>query len=188
MDALVDDTNRRIARRLRLERETRGWSLADLAARSGVGKATISKIEREETSPTAAVLVRLAAAIDLTLAGLLVKAEGDDGRLVRATDQAVWTDPATGYRRRQLFLRADHPMELVDVEMPPGQSVTLAAASYTLIRQILWVRDGRLVVCEPGRRYELAPGDCLAFGQPADVTIANESAACCRYVIALTRS
>lgn len=188
MDDLVDGANRRIARRLRLERETRGWSLADLAAKSGVGKATISKIEREETSPTAAILVRLAAAVDLTLAGLLVKAEGGDDRLVRAADQAVWIDPDSGYRRRQVFLRSDHPLELVEVEMPPGQAVTLAAASYALIRQVLWVTEGALVVVEPGRRYDLAVGDCLAFGPPEDVTIANESDKPCRYVVALTRS
>ena len=77
MSIIGDDTGTRIARRLRLERDARGWSLAELAERSGVSKATISKIEREELSPTAVILVRLASAFDLTLAGLLVRAEGD---------------------------------------------------------------------------------------------------------------
>ena len=75
MTTIVDDTGARIAHRLRLERDARAWSLADLAERSGVAKATISKIEREEMSPTAVILVRLAAAFDLTLAGLLTRAE-----------------------------------------------------------------------------------------------------------------
>jgi transcriptional regulator with XRE-family HTH domain len=44
MDALIDNVCDQIARRLRLERDSRGWSLADLAERSGVSKATISKI------------------------------------------------------------------------------------------------------------------------------------------------
>ena len=73
MSLSLDDTGSRIAGRLRLERESRGWSLADLAERSGVSKATISKIEREEVSPTAVILVRLAGAFDLTLAGLLLR-------------------------------------------------------------------------------------------------------------------
>ncbi|MFX8546882.1 helix-turn-helix transcriptional regulator, partial [Acinetobacter baumannii] len=46
MDTLVDDLGRRLAQRIRLERDGRGWSLAELAGRSGVSKATISKIER----------------------------------------------------------------------------------------------------------------------------------------------
>jgi transcriptional regulator with XRE-family HTH domain len=46
MDTLIDDISHRLAARLRLERDTRGWSLADLAVRAGVSKATISKIER----------------------------------------------------------------------------------------------------------------------------------------------
>ena len=47
-----------------------------MADRSAVSKAAISKIERGETSPTATVLVKLASAFDLTLAGLLLRAEG----------------------------------------------------------------------------------------------------------------
>ena len=76
MDTLVDDLGQRLAQRIRLERDSRGWSLAELAERSGVSKATISKIERAEVSPTAVVLVRLASAFDLTLAGLMLRAEG----------------------------------------------------------------------------------------------------------------
>jgi transcriptional regulator with XRE-family HTH domain len=101
MTIIVDDTGARIAHRLRLERAARGWSQADLADRSGVAKATISKIEREEMSPTAVILVRLAGAFDLTLAGLLLRAEGAGQRLSRAADQPVWRDPATGYLRQQ---------------------------------------------------------------------------------------
>ena len=115
MAILIDDPGPQIARRLRLERDARGWSLADLAERSGVSKATISKIEREEASPTAVILVRLAGAFDLTLAGLLLRAEGEGQRLSRAADQPVWRDPASGYRRRQVFSRPDHPLEVVAV-------------------------------------------------------------------------
>ena len=93
MDTIVDDLGIRLAHRLRLERDSRGWSLADLAEQSGVSKATISKIERAEVSPTAVILVRLAAAFNLTLAGLMLRAEGQGQRLARAADQPVWRDP-----------------------------------------------------------------------------------------------
>jgi transcriptional regulator with XRE-family HTH domain len=177
-----------IAERIRLEREHRGWSLADLATRSGVSRAMISKIERCEASPTATVLVRLAGAFDLTLGGLIARAEGDAERLVRAADQALWQDPASGYLRRQVFERSDHPVELVRVELPAGARVGMPAASYSRIRQVVWVLEGELVIEEAGTRRELKAGDCLGFGMPADTTFINESPRACAYLVIVARS
>ncbi|MBB5374613.1 transcriptional regulator with XRE-family HTH domain [Deinococcus metalli] len=188
MTTMLDEAGTQLAQRLRLEREARGWSLADLAARSGVAKASISKIERGEMSPTAALLVRLAAAFDLTLAGLLLRAEAGGDRVVRAADQPVWRDPETGYTRTQVYMRPDHPVEVVRVVMPPGQRAHLPASSYARIRQVLWVQSGTLTVTEGHERHELDAGDALGFGPPADVVIANESASPCTYAIALARS
>ncbi len=188
MDTMVDDAGARLARLLRFERDARGWSLADLAERAGVSKAAISKIERQETSPTAVMLVRLAGAFDLTLAGLLLRAEGTGERLSRAADQPVWRDPETGYVRRQVFSRPDHPLEVVTVDMPAGRSVVLPASSYARIRQAVWVLAGDLVILEGAERHELAVGDCLGFGPPSEVTLANETAAPCTYLVVLARS
>lgn len=188
MDTIEDDTGLRLAVRVKLEREARGWSLADLAERSGVSKAAISKIERAETSPTAAVLVRLASAFDLTLAGLLLRAEAGGERVSRAADQAVWRDPATGYLRRQVFMQPDHPVELVRVDMPPGGRVAIPASSYARIRQVVWVLEGRMTIVEGGVRHALAAGDSLGFGPPSDVVFENASDAPATYAVALARS
>lgn len=188
MDVIVDDSAQQLARRLRLEREARGWSLADVADRSGVSKAAVSKIERAEVSPTAVVLVKLAGAFGMTLAGLLARAEGQGGRLSRRADQPVWTDPATGYRRRQVFARPDHPLEVVNVSLPPGQRVALPASSYALIRQAVWVQAGELTIDEGGERHVLAAGDCLGFGPPSDCVLANEGAVEAAYTVVLARS
>ena len=100
MSTIVDDPTLAIARRLRAEREARGWTIADLAALSGVSKAMISKIERGEASPTASLLVKIAAAFGLPLSLLLARAEGEASRISRADDQQRWQDPESGYRRR----------------------------------------------------------------------------------------
>ncbi|MEO1092173.1 MAG: XRE family transcriptional regulator [Pseudomonadota bacterium] len=188
MDDEVDGTRWAIARRVKLEREARGWSLAELGERAAVSKAAISKIERGETSPTASILVRLAGAFDLTLAGLLVRAEADGDRLSRVADQPVFRDPETGYVRRQVFARPDHPLEIVEVELPPGCHVTLPASSFARIRQTVRVNSGALVIREGDERHQLGAGDCLGFGPPADVTFANETAVACSYVVLLARS
>jgi len=184
----VDSAAGHIAERLRLEREGRGWTLSEVADRSGVSRAMISKIERCAASPTANVLVRLASAFDLTLGGLIARAESDPDRLMRAADQSLWRDPASGYLRRQIFERADHPLELVRVELPAGARVGMPASSYARIRQAVWVLEGSLVIEEADARHELAAGDCLGFGPPADTTIANESDAVCMYLVVVTRS
>jgi transcriptional regulator with XRE-family HTH domain len=188
MSVIEDDAETQLADRLKLDREARGWSLAELAERSGVAKATISKIERCEASPTAVTLARLAAAFDLTLAGLLVRAEASSGPLERAADQPLWRDPATGYIRRQLFQRPNHPLELVAIDLPSGARVGLPAASYARVRQVVWVISGRLVIDEGGVRQDLAGGDCLAFGPPADTTFANETREPVTYLIAVARN
>lgn len=69
------DIDALLGRKFRLERDLRGWSLAEVARRSGVSKAMISKIERNQASATIPLLLRLASAFDLTLAGLFLQLE-----------------------------------------------------------------------------------------------------------------
>ncbi len=187
MSTISNDPTLSIARRLKAEREARGWSLADLAERSGVSKAMISKIERGESSPTAALLGRLSGAFGLTLSTLLAGVEERDQRLRRAADQPVWRDPATGYLRRQISPACDSPIELIEIEFPPGREVAYAAATYEFLRQMIWVRSGRLTFVEGVVVHDLGPGDCLSLGPPADCVFRNDGAEPCRYLVALTR-
>lgn len=187
-ETATDKLSFQLARRICLERSARGWSQAELAKYSGVAKASISKIERREMSPSAQILVRIAAAFELTLAQLLVRVETDAPRLTRAAEQPVWRDPATGYERRQVFSRPDHPLEMVRVELPPGQTVKFPAWSYVHARHAIWMQAGELVLTDGGVRNVLTAGDSLAFGPPAEVTFANESDRPCHYVVALVRT
>lgn len=57
--------------RVKSLREGMGLSLRDLALRSGVGAATLSQVERGESSPTLAVAARIAEGLELTLSQLL---------------------------------------------------------------------------------------------------------------------
>ena len=121
---------RLLAARLKHERARRSWSIAELADRSGVSRAMISKVERGEASPTAALLGRLSGAFGLTLSTLLARAESSGDRLSRAAHQERWTDPATGYLRRALSPRTGGPLELVGVELPAGARVRYPASAY----------------------------------------------------------
>lgn len=181
-----------IAARIRREREARDWSIADLAGASGVSRAMISKVERAEASPTAALLGRLSGAFHLTVSTLLARAEADAGpsRIARAAAQPLWTDPATGYHRRAVSPPGAEP-ELVEVELPPGARVAYTAGSFTFLRgQVVWLLAGRLAVEEGTEESLLGPGDCLAFDlvAPKGHAFRNPSASRpCRYLVALHR-
>ena len=95
---MIDDFDARLTQKLMQSRQRRGWSLADLAERSGVSKAMLSRIERGEASPTAALLARIASAFEATLAAFLTFEDQGERRLRRrASDQPVWRDPQTDY-------------------------------------------------------------------------------------------
>lgn len=190
MSNIVDALDASLGARIRLEREARGWSLSDLAKRSRVSRAMINKVERGESSPTAALLGRLSGAFHLTLSTLLARAEAArGGRLMRAADQPRWQDPATGYVRRQISPApgSDLALDLVHVELPAGASITFPASAYVFIRQIVWVLEGRLTFIEGGIAHELDTGDCLELGPPTDCAFRNTSKAPCAYAVAVLR-
>jgi transcriptional regulator with XRE-family HTH domain len=185
VSTLLDDITLRLAARLRGERTARRWTLDDLAERSQVSKAMISKIERAEASPTAALLGRLSGAYGITLSHLL--AEAPPRGPLRAAEQPVWRDPATGYVRRQVSASPNVPIELVQVDLPAGAAVSFPAASYAFISQVMWVLTGTLTFVEGAVTHTLKPGDSLALGAPADCTFRNDGAATCRYLVVVLR-
>jgi transcriptional regulator with XRE-family HTH domain len=190
MSTIVDNLDTRLGARIRHEREGRGWSLTDLAQRSGVSRAMINKVERGEASPTASLLGRLSGAFGLTLSALLARAEVNRaGRLVRADDQLRWSDPATGYVRRQVAPApgSDLPLDLVQVELPAGASVSFPATAYAFVRQLVWVLDGTLTFMEGDAAHSLAAGDCLELGPPSDCTLRNDKKRPCRYAVVILR-
>ncbi|MDQ1081051.1 XRE family transcriptional regulator [Pseudoroseomonas cervicalis] len=186
----LHDSSAQLAQRLKTEREARGWSLSELAERSGVSKAMISKIERDEVSPTAALLGRLSGAFGLSLSQLLARAEQGAGLLARAAAQPVWRDPETGFLRRAVTPTAGPPtpLELVWGELPPGQAVEYPAAAFAFIQdQQLLVLEGELHFTQGQSPQVLQAGDCLRFGPPDAVRYENRATLPCRYLIALLR-
>lgn len=185
-----DASNAPLAQRLKAEREARAWSLAELAERSGVSKAMISKIERDEVSPTAALLGRLSGAFGLSLSQLLARVEQGAGQLLRAAEQPVWRDPETGFTRRALTPAAGPatPLDLVEGLLPPGQSVDYPAAAFAFVQdQQILLLEGRLDFTQGAVVHAMQAGDCLRLGPPAPCRFHNPGAAACRYIVALLR-
>lgn len=185
MSTKKDSLDQRIAARIRIERESRGWSLTDLAQRSGVSRAMIHKIERGNSSPTAMLLGRLSGAFNLSMSTLIARAEIPEGRLLHKQDQPVWVDPQSGYIRRHVSPRSDLPLDLVHIELPSGAEIPMPASAYAFIQQLIWVLGGTLVFIEGEVRHEMEKGDCLELGPPVDCLFKNESSQPCSYLVAV---
>jgi transcriptional regulator with XRE-family HTH domain len=156
--------DRRIAQRLRALRAERNWSLDELARRTHVSRATLSRLENAEVSPTASVLGRLCAAYDLTMSRLMHMVEDAFAPLVRRDAQPVWTDRSVGFRRRSVSPPAQTLAgEALECELEPGASITYDLPPKRGLEHHLLLLEGRLNVAVNGQTYALRPGDCLRY-------------------------
>jgi transcriptional regulator with XRE-family HTH domain len=181
------DINQLIAHRLRELRDAQGLSLALLAERSGVSKSNISLIERGESSATATVLDKLSAALGVTVASLFEKPAGDAPSPVsRLADQPVWTDPGSGYVRRNLSPALYSPIQLVEVNFPAGQRVAYETSTRDVdVHQQVWIIEGRMEVSVGDTQWTMETGDCLAMRLDQPIAWHNPTDKPARYLVSL---
>lgn len=185
MDA-SSDASEHLAARLKQLRSQCGLTLDGLAERTGVSRSMISVIERNESSPTATVLNKLATGLGVTLASLFADDERVDASpLVRRMDQQTWRDPESGYVRRNLSPPGvATPIELVEVALPSGARVAYDAGPRSVSQQI-WLLSGEIELQVGDETYRLATGDCLAMHIDQPTIFHNSTEQDARYLVAL---
>ncbi|MBX2830130.1 MAG: helix-turn-helix domain-containing protein [Rhodospirillales bacterium] len=160
----MDDIEKRLAARLSALRAERGWSLDELAKRSSVSRASLSRIENGDVSPTASVLGKLCVAFGVTLSRLMQMVEDDFAPLVARAAQEIWTDPETGYRRRLVSPGSKNLAgEVLEVEIDPGQRIEYAGTPRDGMEHHLVMLEGELSMQIDGKSYRLRAGDCLRY-------------------------
>jgi transcriptional regulator with XRE-family HTH domain len=176
--------DRRIARRLRELRVERGWSLDELARQSTVSRATLSRLENAEVSPTASVLGRLCAAYGLAVSRLMHMVEDDFAPLVRRDAQPVWADPETGFRRRSVSPPAQALAgEALEGTFGPATRIAYDRPPRHGLEHHLLLLEGRLAVTVDGRTHDLRPGDCLRYQLFGPSAFATPEDCGARYVL-----
>ena len=178
------EIERRIAEQIKALRGERQWPLDELASRSGVSRASLSRIENGEVSPTATVLCKVCAAFGLTLSRLMVLVEEGFAPLVRRDEQVDWTDPETGYRR--LAVSPPAPGlggEVIEVELKPGTRIAYDRPPRPGLEHHLVMRDGALMLMVDGMRHNLSPGDCLRYRLHGESLFETPAEAGARYFL-----
>jgi len=160
-DRILDQ---RVGERLRSLRSQQGWSLDELAGRSGVSRATLSRLEKGEVSATANVLGRLCASFGLTMTRLMHLVEEDFEPLVRRAAQPCWHDPSVGFRRRSVS-PPSNPLagEVLECALDAGVVLDYPQPPKPGLEHHLVLLEGRLQVTLEGRSHDLGPGDCLRY-------------------------
>ena len=178
--------DKRMADRLKAIRVERGWSLDDLSALCGISRATLSRLENAEVSPTASVLGKLCASYGLPVSRLMAEVEADFNPLVTHDEQALWQDPESGFVRRSVSPPAQTlGAELLDCVIPAGKRIDYARPPSPGLEHHLYMLEGTLMMIIEGQRYELGEGDCLRYqlrGPSAFETTPDSHA---RYVLAI---
>lgn len=178
-----------IARRLKEHRTARAWSLDELAHRSGVSRAMISRIERQDSSPTAGLLARLCDALGITLSQLMTEAEGPGAAVSRRDEQLQWRDPESGYLRRLVSPPGgDDATDIVAIDLPPKARVPFGPHTGGRYEQQVLVLQGRVVLALGTKKLELGPGDCARMPLDDDHAFENPGDKTAHYLVVVRRN
>jgi transcriptional regulator with XRE-family HTH domain len=155
-----------IALRVREYRNAKRISLAELARRTGMSKAMLSKIENAQTSCSLSTLSKLAEALSVPVTALF--------RGVDAEREAVFVPSGHGARISRRGSNVGHVYQLLgslrgEHKRIEPLLVTLTEASevFPLFQhagtEFLYMLEGRMVYGHGDTHYEMAPGDALQF-------------------------
>ncbi|MGC5258057.1 helix-turn-helix domain-containing protein [Gordonia sp. DT218] len=158
------DLEAAIAHQVRLLRRNAGMSVADMAAKVGISKAMLSKIENAQTSCSLTTLARLAAGLDVPVTSLFRGADVER--------EAVYTESGKGAVIVGRGTRVGHHYELLGALR--GQHKRLEPVLVTLAddsevfppfqhpgTELLYMLEGVMVYGHGNAEYTLRPGDCL---------------------------
>lgn len=189
------DINEQIARRITQLRDERGVSIEDLAARSGVSRAMLYRVENGKSSPTAVILNKIATGLGVLLPTLLGPGSYREAALQKRNPvaskraQTEWQDPETGYRRRTLTpATAGQPMHLSEIRFPAGARVTFENAYGAIqVHQQIWMLSGVMDLRLGKELTHLAAGDCMAMTLDQPISFHNPGKTEARYLVAVAR-
>ena len=152
-----------IGRRVRDRRVERGWTLDELAERSGVSRRMVINVEQGASNPSIATLLRLSDALGVGLPAL-VDVERRGALQVIGAGQApvLWRGPSGG--QAVLVAGTDPPdvVELWDWTLEPGEAHgTEAHAAGT--RELLLVLTGQVELTVGQQTQVLSDGESAQF-------------------------
>jgi transcriptional regulator with XRE-family HTH domain len=152
-------------RRLRTEH---GWSLDQLAQRSGVSKGMLVHLEGARTNPSLGTLCKVAETLGVSLAGLIEAEEPPPVQVVAAGDVArLWDSGAGSFGDLLVGSDARDHVELWHWTLAPGDAHGSEAHAKGT-REMLHVVAGTLTLVVDGTAHQVAAGGAALFHADRD--------------------
>jgi transcriptional regulator with XRE-family HTH domain len=162
-DSVVTDVAQAVAGRVRALRQARGWSLDELAGRSGVSKGMVVQIENARTNPSIGTLCRIADAYGVSVPRLL---EPLSDRRVDVRDAAdavhVWSGANGGFARILAHVTGRDFAEFWEWVLAPGDGHT-SPEHPPGTREFLHILEGVATVTADGQDFEVAAGQTIDY-------------------------
>ena len=171
----VSPTNSvRIGSKLRAARTSHGYTLEQLAEATGLTKGFLSRVERDETSPSVASLITLCEVMSIEVGSLF---SAPDVALVRREDAPVINLGGTGVGEKLMTPRGQSKLQLVHSTVEPGGSGGQDLYTINCELEVLYVLHGSVELRFSDRSQLLEAGDALTFegGEPHTWRNASES-------------
>ncbi|WP_309075052.1 XRE family transcriptional regulator [Paenarthrobacter sp.] len=185
MDEITSTLSLAIGARVKQERQTRGWTLDQLAEAAGVSRRMIVNVEQGAANPSVGTLLRISDALGVGLPALVESPRPKPIKVTRSGEGAtLWTSKQGG--RGVLMAGTESPdvVELWDWTLGPGdQHASEAHASGT--KELLQVLQGTLAVDVDGQVTTLEVGDSLTFPGDAAHSYTNPGAEPARFSLAV---
>jgi XRE family transcriptional regulator, regulator of sulfur utilization len=161
----VTDLSAALASNVRRLREATGISLAQLADRSGVAKATLFKVERQHTNPTLDTIVAIADALGVEPTSLLQPGSAEELEIVRAGEGQDISDSASRGQVLKTLLVGSVFVEVHHQLFAP-EMVEISASHGPGAREHVFVRSGSIEVGPLEFSGVVGAGDYATY--PAD--------------------
>jgi transcriptional regulator with XRE-family HTH domain len=176
----------RIGRRVRASRLVHGWTLDQMAARSGISRRMVVMVEKGETNPSVTTLLLLSNALGIGLPTLVAEREGIPSALTRRGDGApLWTSPGGGSGVLLAGTPSPDVLELWHWELAPGD-LHESQAHAPGTREILHVTAGVVTLTTGQDTVSLGAGDTAAFDGDQPHAYANTSGEQATFTLAVS--
>jgi transcriptional regulator with XRE-family HTH domain len=177
----------RLGVRVKELRKEAGLTLDELAGRSGVSRAMISKLERGEKNPTLVIAARLAEGLGVSLSRLAGVEERREVVLVPRGRRMVLRDPETGFERQSLSPTfAGRGVEFLRNVIPEGSTSGDFPAHRKGVEEHIVVEKGELKATLGGEEYLLREGDALFFEADVPHRFDNAGRGECAYYLVIS--